>query len=173
MPRAAATAAGALVVAGLARIAVTQRPTLIDPKTGPAELAKFGLSMRDGGCAFGDSRSYCAMALGHLGRHPFSDRPLVPFLVRISRAVTGGSLLRNFEVFSVLGFALTAVALGALAYVIASRTGAEPRAVIAGVAIGLWSVTPFALRFSLAAPVFTDSMGTGLTVSWLALFFAR
>ena len=58
---------------------------------------------KHGGCPFPDGISYCNMARGALGRHPYSYRPLVPLAARATRAVTGLQLVAGFRVVAVAG----------------------------------------------------------------------
>ena len=114
------------------------------------------------------------MASGHRAISPWSHRPLVPFVARLIRFASDSTLLGSFTVAAVGGFVLTVVALAGLGYVIASRSGIprhEAHLVVVG-AVVLWSVTPFALRFVLTAPVLTDELATGLLILWLALLLA-
>ncbi len=137
-------------------------------------LAKQRPIRDSGGCAFPDGLSYCRMARSLAGRRPFNQRPLVPLAARTARAITNVNLVSSFRIVAVAGLLLTLGALAALGYVISLRAGTSRRhaVAIALVAAALWFVTPFALRFSLTAPVLTDELATALAIAWLALLFA-
>jgi hypothetical protein len=127
-----------------------------------------------GECAFPDGVNYCAMAAGELGTRPFSHRPLVPFLAGTVQSLSGWTVIDSFKAVGIAGFVLTNAAIVALGWVLARRMGVRAghgRTVVALAALS-WSLTPFALRFVLNAPVLTDELATGLTVAWLASLLA-
>ena len=62
---------------------------------------------KNGACPFPDGISYCDMARGALGRHPYSYRPLVPLAARVTRAVTDLKLIASFRVVAIAGLLLT------------------------------------------------------------------
>jgi hypothetical protein len=129
-------------------------------------VARSSLITVPGGCYL-DGVSYCAMAAGHAGYSPFSRRVLVPWLVGLLHF---GSVIDRFRIVDGVAVLGIAAIVAVLVLAVARELGATRNATwwMAGGAGAISVATPFAVRYVVFNPAYTDAVALAFGTAALA-----